>query len=61
MKVCFITQFRTDAASGPILRTEVSTVCLSIEDNDLYSSETIYFFCTFDEDRIETETPDQTF
>ena len=43
MKVCFITQFRTDAASGPILRTEVSTVCLSIEDNDLFSSEAIYF------------------
>lgn len=56
-----IIQFRTDASIGLILRIEFPIVYSNIKDNGQLSSETIYFFCTFDEDRIETETPDQTF
>ena len=37
-----------------ILGIEFLTVYLNIKDNDLFSSETLYFVCTFNEDMIVT-------
>lgn len=60
-KTCFYNSVQNRLKQWPNIKNSAPEVFLNIEDNNLFSNETIYSICTFKEDKMGTVGTNQIF